>query len=783
MAEENELNSVVAMLTLWVTSVKLRNSVNDTGINHTSENLILRLLNTAYDYDLINLNWKDNNYPAIDLGDPKKGIAFQVTSTGKPGKISETLRKFYAQGGPHIHFPKGIYFFFLKEKTPNLNANTKQKMKSKFGFNSDQQMWSINTLLTRTKELYSKDRKRFDEVKELLEEEFGYYQGEIRKHSIKPITTPQIQSQQPLEEAYEQYKLPPIRALPRRHLMRYSSLGNIFSGRTEELWLLHEGFQRSLKATKNSVSGIPRIVILTGMGGIGKTQLAVEYVHRFGFQYPGGVFWVNAADEKRFIVNEIAKASSIEIDKKLEPQDQIIQLWRFLSGRNKVLIILDNFPLNGEIGAWLPSAKNIFLLVTSQRVDSVNYYKIKLKPLYKHKGLQLLNSTGPRHFRPAEAFPLIEMLGGLPLALELVKNFLMINPFFSIKQFMVKIKKIGEMKALKIFAEEYRDQLPTKHEKEITATFRILWDLTNKIEKQVLQVISLFVPASVPRSLIQKILGSRFDSPTIEFYDNPVDKAISTLASRLAMLDLDDEHNPSMHRLLAAFIKSTIHFKDSLCQDIVLTLMDEIEHDSNTFIEAIDVVSFSATIRELAFKKEEKIQKDELQKFLEKSSFLIRKILEKKILQMGEKNKIESEVFLAENKKREAVIVTESGLQYEVLLEGNGAHPEKTDIVITYYKGSMPNGEVFDSSYARGLPAKFPLMRVIAAWREGIPLMTVGSKYRFFCPPNLAYGERGQGSKIEPNAVLIFDVELLGINKKDSKIDGRQKQRPWCIKP
>ncbi len=108
---------------------------------------------------------------------------------------------------------------------------------------------------------------------------------------------------------------------------------------------------------------------------------------------------------------------------------------------------------------------------------------------------------------------------------------------------------------------------------------------------------------------------------------------------------------------------------------------------------------------------------------------------------------------------------TDSGLQYEVLTEGKGDHPKATDKVTVNYKGSLLDGTVFDSSYDRGQPVSFPLANVIPGWTEGVQLMTPGSKYKFYLPSTLAYGERGAPPKIGPNSTLVFEVELISVDK------------------
>ena len=123
----------------------------------------------------------------------------------------------------------------------------------------------------------------------------------------------------------------------------------------------------------------------------------------------------------------------------------------------------------------------------------------------------------------------------------------------------------------------------------------------------------------------------------------------------------------------------------------------------------------------------------------------------------------EGEAFLAQNREVEGVMVTESGLQYLVLVEGDGPTPKATDTVKVHYHGTLIDGSVFDSSVDRGQPATFPLNRVISGWTEGLQLVPVGGKYRFFIPSQLAYGERSPSPQIPAGSTLIFDVELLEI--------------------
>jgi hypothetical protein len=150
------------------------------------------------------------------------------------------------------------------------------------------------------------------------------------------------------------------------------------------------------------------------------------------------------------------------------------------------------------------------------------------------------------------------------------------------------------------------------------------------------------------------------------------------------------------------------------------------------------------------------------------AGFLVLALLCSPVLAMddGLKNLVDGKRFMEENGRRTGIKTTASGIQYEVLTQGEGARPKKTDRVLVHYKGSLIDGTEFDSSYKRGEPAEFPLAAVIKGWTEIMQMMPVGSKYRVVIPPNMAYGERGFPPTIGPASTLMFDIELLGIVTK-----------------
>jgi FKBP-type peptidyl-prolyl cis-trans isomerase len=183
---------------------------------------------------------------------------------------------------------------------------------------------------------------------------------------------------------------------------------------------------------------------------------------------------------------------------------------------------------------------------------------------------------------------------------------------------------------------------------------------------------------------------------------------------------------------------------------------------------AIDIENFTAGVKSAMSGEKPKFTEQELMAAMQAFEGVMQaKAQKEQAAQMAEAAKAKEEgiKFLAENGKKKGVTTTKSGLQYEVIKEGSGPKPAATDQVQVHYHGTLVNGKVFDSSVERGEPITFPLQGVIKGWTEGVQLMPTGSKFRFFIPSELAYGEQGAGDDIGPGATLIFEVELLGIVK------------------
>ena len=177
----------------------------------------------------------------------------------------------------------------------------------------------------------------------------------------------------------------------------------------------------------------------------------------------------------------------------------------------------------------------------------------------------------------------------------------------------------------------------------------------------------------------------------------------------------------------------------------------------------ISAEDFAQAIKDVLEGNELKVSHREAQSIVQDYFQKQEQKLQAQRAEAGKAHKEAGEKYLAENAKKDGVITLPSGLQYQVLKEGNGKKPKAKDTVMCHYEGFLIDGTVFDSSVQRGEPATFPLQQVIAGWTEGLQLMQEGAKYRFFIPYRLAYGEGGAGNSIPPFAALIFDVELIQV--------------------
>ena len=173
-------------------------------------------------------------------------------------------------------------------------------------------------------------------------------------------------------------------------------------------------------------------------------------------------------------------------------------------------------------------------------------------------------------------------------------------------------------------------------------------------------------------------------------------------------------------------------------------------------IEDFSIEDFAKSINDVMSGKETAMTSQEAQ-------MMLNEYFQKKEKEQAQNAIAEGKVYLEQNAKRDGVTQTKSGLQYEILTEGTGKSPKATDTVRCHYEGRLLDGTVFDSSYKRGEPADFGLNQVIPGWTEGVQLMKVGAKYKFYIPYQLGYGERGAGASIPPYSALIFTVELLAI--------------------
>lgn len=417
---------------------------------------------------------------------------------------------------------------------------------------------------------------RFLKQVQSLDVSDGAFDGSYRKLCQKLRVTPVAEV-----TTLDRTKLPPVLPLPERHRMPYPSLHDKFVGRAEVLWQIYDTLNRGSTAVVQGTG------VLAATGGMGKSQTAIEYVHRFGAGYPGGAYWLNADQGLLTVITQLSESAGVAIDTKAEPPVQAQQLWAGLNRMRPSLVVLDNFPEEISFQPYQPTTGRVHTLITTRRRDLDRFPHVSLDPLPADSGMELLNS-GARQLTYAEAAPLVKQLGGLPLALELTKAFLNHRRELSAAQVLELIRSRGEMHSLREFAKRYHNELPSGHDLDIARTFQMSWDLASLAGQRVLRAMAELAPVPVPREPLRRMAG--FDEAA--GFEDEFAESIAELA-RLSLVELDRRGNPALHRLVRAFVR----YRNEV--DEVASLLDAVAKGILEDMLMADVAADARTLGDL----------------------------------------------------------------------------------------------------------------------------------------------------------------------------------------
>jgi tetratricopeptide (TPR) repeat protein len=330
--------------------------------------------------------------------------------------------------------------------------------------------------------------------------------------------------------------LPPVRPIPPKSYMPHASMRESFVGRVGELWRVHDQLQT------HGTSVVSGVGVVYGAGGLGKTQLAIEYVHRFNGHYPGGVFWIDCEQGISRLIEVLDRALELGVDGKLPVRDQLASIWAAVAQRPTMLVVLDNFLEDVPVREWLPVAANVHVLVTTRRTDLRRFDGVRVPVMNADEGQRLLGEFSQ------DARALVQEVGGLPLALELLRVQLEELPAAEV----LKAFRGGRaISMLERFAAEYREELPDGHATSIAATFQASWSKATEDGREVLLVMSHLAPAPVPFRLLRAVL----EWEETDAVSDRLRRAVTDLA-RLSLVERDSEGQPTAHRLILGFLGS-----------------------------------------------------------------------------------------------------------------------------------------------------------------------------------------------------------------------------------
>ncbi|MFN7933196.1 MAG: tetratricopeptide repeat protein [Bryobacteraceae bacterium] len=359
-------------------------------------------------------------------------------------------------------------------------------------------------------------------------------------------------------------EMPPPVKLPPRSCFPYKSMGERFVGRSAEIWQVH----RALESGAGVICGGP---------GLGKSQLAVEYAHRFGRFYPGGIYWVEAeggkrGDEgRRVFVRQMKAFLEAGIDDSLDLDVQVTLLWRKVAALGaRVLVVLNNFREPEALRPYLPADPSVASMLVTTRRHGLAANEVALRWLSPEESLALMNS-GARQYSMESAGVLIDALGGMPLALELARGVLEAEPSVSVLRFMERL--VGSAEGWQEFA-RYHEGLPSGHGKDIAATIRLSWDSIQEDDaRDVLQAMSLLAPEPVPLRVLERIpwfAGEEGKEDLLAAVDELVALSLVELVGLV-----EDEEGVQAHRLVLEFVRRSEPAEYKLFEHVVEGVVTE----------------------------------------------------------------------------------------------------------------------------------------------------------------------------------------------------------------